>query len=491
MSTPAVSQNNGISTAQSTATQTSDPVDQAVDSIQDRLSTSFTDWAVTHGDVQAIANTFEGLDANQTQAVIDQLAADGTLDKIAQEFTDDKVMGLGGLTVAERSTFFNDMARKLDGEGLKTLSDSFARTDDNSGGYSDVVALGQAVATHASSDVKVDYVQAMADSATDRPDYSSAGFGGSTSRTGDAEAAAIGEVLGGLQGNPAAAQEAFGSLTDAQLQAVMSASIDETVNYSSHAVTASMDGKVAGQILASASQISNPDLKARIFDAGAETLNHINEDFGFPVVAIGDTDAANTLANGLTHLLDTDTTGIMRELAYNQSTMDGTGFSAYAKHLLNTDQEAVLGEQMARLQLGNDLSQDPIARFEDTTTLASGAQRYENAGTLGYFVGGVYSATESISDDVATQREMTTNVLNTALATVTLGVGPATAGAISVGRNWVATAIDAAITDPGADAAQQLERAAIPMNPNTGEMGVGSAAFSGFNDRVSQVTRLD
>lgn len=433
---------------------------------------------------------FRGLNANQTQAVVDQLAADGTLDKLAREFTDDKIMGLGGLTNAERSSFFNDMASKLDGEGLKTLSDAFARTDDNSGGYSDVVALGQAVASHASTNVKVDYVQAMADSSTDRPDHSSSGIGGSSSRTGDAEAAAIGEVLGGLQGSPAAAEEAFGSLNNAQLQAVMAASIDETVNYSSHAVTASLDGKVAGQILASASQISNPDLKARIFDAGAETLNHINEDFGFPVVAIGDTDAANTLANGLTQLLDTDTTGIMRELAYNQESMDGAGISAYAKHLLNNDQEATLGQQMARLQLGNDLSEDPVARFEEAVTLNTGAQRYENAGSLGYFVGGVYSATDAISSDVATQREMTTNVLNSALSAITLAAGPATAGAISIGRNWVATTIDAAIADPGATAAQQLERAAIPTNPNTGETGVGTAAFSGFNDRVSQVTPI-
>lgn len=57
MNTPAISQHNGITTAQSTATQTSDPVSQAVDSIQDRLSTSFTDWAVTHGDVQAMADS--------------------------------------------------------------------------------------------------------------------------------------------------------------------------------------------------------------------------------------------------------------------------------------------------------------------------------------------------------------------------------------------------------------------------------------------------
>lgn len=491
MATPAIAQGTGGLNAQSTAAQTSDPLDRAVDSINDRLSTSWNDWAVTHGDVQSIAHTLEGLDANQTRAVINQLAADGTLDIVAQEFTDDKVLGLGGLTVAERLQFFNEMARKLDGGGLKTLSDAFAGTDANSGGYEDVVALGQAVATHASPHVQVEYVQEMASDMADQPDYTTTHLGGSTSRTGDAEAAAVGEVLAGLQGSPSAAREAFSALSDEQMRAVMSASIDETVNYSSHAVSANLDGKVAGEILASASQISDPDLKARIFDAGAQTLEHINEEFGFPVTALGKEESANAVANGLTQLLDTDTTGIMRELAYNQSTMDGTSFGQYAKHMLNTGQEDVLGEQMARLQMGNQLNENPITRFEDSVTLPSAAERYENAGTLGYFVGGVYSGAESISSDVQQQQELTSKVLNSTL-TVIGSVAPPTANTgFGVAKDWAVYAIEAAIEDPGTTAAQQLERAAIPTNPNTDEMGVGTAAFSGFNDRISQVTRLD
>lgn len=91
-----IAQNTTVTGAASAsvATQTSDPVNEAVVSINDRLSTSWNDWAISRGDVNAIANTLEGLNANQTRQVIEQLDQNGNLGVLAQEFTDDKIAGL-------------------------------------------------------------------------------------------------------------------------------------------------------------------------------------------------------------------------------------------------------------------------------------------------------------------------------------------------------------------------------------------------------------
>lgn len=478
-------------TSASVAAQTSDPVNEAVDSINDRLSTSWNDWAISRGDVNAIANTLEGLNASQTRQVIEQLDQNGNLGVLAQEFTDDKIAGLGGLNVAERSNFFNEMARKLDSAGLKLLSDAFAGTDSNSGGYEDVTALGQAVASHASTNTQVEYVQAMAADMTDQPDYTTTHFGGAMTRVGDAEAAAVAEVLAGLKGNAQASAEAFGSLDNAQLKAVMAASVGETLSYSQGGVAASLDASLAQEVLNSASRIGDADLKARVFDAGGQILGHIDSDFGFPVAAIGRGDAATDLAAGLTEIIGSDTTGVMRELAYNSESMDGQSFGHYAKQLLNDGQHDILGEQMAKLQLGNGLNENPVERFEATVSLNGGVQRYENAGTLGYFVGGVYSGAESISQDVKAQQEQVTAVLSSTLGILDkVALSGSASLAVTAGSPWVSMAVKGAIEDPGPSAAQQLERAAIPIDPSTNEVGVGTGAFSGFNDRVSQVLRL-
>ncbi len=243
----------------------------------------------------------------------------------------------------------------------------------------------------------------------------------STEHVGDAEANVVGEVLASLKGNPTAAEEAFGSLNDEQLRAVVASSIDETVTYTGHSVS------------------------------------------------------------------------VMRELAYNQETAFGTAFATYAKQLLNTDQADVLGEQMARLQMGNSLNEEPIARFETSVNRPNGATVYENSGTLGYFVGSVYSATESISSDIKSQQELVTAVLKSALTVIdkTKVGGPAVGTVASVGKEWVSFAVKAAIDDPGTSAAQQLERASIPVDPSNGEIAVGTNSFSSFNDRVSQIRRLD
>jgi hypothetical protein len=291
--------------------------------------------------------------------------------------------------------------------------------------------------------------------------------------------------------DPATAQSAFSSLSAEQLDAVMSASVDETVSYSRGGVSVSVNGELAGEILESASLIADADLKAEIFDAGADLLQHINNDFGFPVVAVGTNATAESIANGLASILDSDTTGVVTELAYGGDTFDGTAISVYAKQMLNMDQTEKLGEQMARLQLGNDLSEDPVARLEASVELDSGATRYENAGALGHFVAGVYAGAESISSDVQQQQQMTTAVLKTVLTFIDKAkISDAVSIIAAGGKEWVSTAVSAAIQDPGTSAAQQLERAAIPVDPATEEVALGTSAMSAFNDRITQVTRL-
>jgi hypothetical protein len=165
--------------------------------------------------------------------------------------------------------------------------------------------------------------------------------------------------------------------------------------------------------------------------------------------------------------------------------------------MLNSGQEAKLGEQMARLQFGNNLNENAVGRLDQAVAVpgSNGQQRRENAGALGYFVGSVYSAAASISKDVKAQQEMTTAVLKSALTVIDKAkVGGPAAAAVgttaSVAKEWVQFAVRAAIQDPGNSAATQLERAALPINSATGEIGVGDNITNAFNTTLSRVQRL-
>lgn len=479
------------------------PVQQsAVNDITRKLDTSGWFNTVTHGEMNDVAARLKGLNAADADAVIDELARTGQLDRLAKEGVDGSWFGNGGWSASERRAVFADLSGKLDGSSLARLSNAFAATDPKGAdGHGYVTELGAAVASHASASVKVDYVAALASRTTDRPSYSNIGLGVSISHDSDAEAAAIGTVIGSLRGGQAEA--AFRVLDPQQTRAVLRAGIDATLTSTAMGGTAAntltWNTSGARGVLDAAATIGDADLKARLFDAGADTLRSVrdtNSIFG-GLTVMGKDKALDDLTGGLTRVLDSDVTGVTRELAYNQETADGSDMAAYAKQMLNSGQAAHLGEQMAKLQLGNRLNENAVARLDIAVGVSgsNGQQRRENAGALGYFVGSVYSATASISKDVRQQQEMVTAVLKSALTVVDKAkVGGPAALAVgttaSVAKEWVQFAVRAAIADPGSGAATRLERAALPVNGRTGELGVGDNVSNAFNTTLSRVQRL-
>lgn len=473
-----------------------DPVGDAVNTIHDKLDTSGWFNTVTNGETKDIVAALTALPADQADQAIDRLQQSGELDQVAHEVMDGDWFGNGGLSGDERRAFFADMSGKLDGQSLATLSDSFARADN--GGFDPVTDLGQAVATHAAPQTKVDYIAAMK-AGVDDANQSNYGFGYSGTQLQDAEATAVGDVLSSLRGSYA--QSGFAAIGD-KLPDVLTSALDGQMatNASQAGATSTITWNADSYeaIMGAAASTADPDLQAQVFDAGVKTMRDVRDTNTIigGLTVMGKDDAMRQMTNGLTAIVDSDTTGVMRELTYNQSTMDGSSFAAYAKEMLNQDRAGELGQQMGRLQVGNNATENPVDRLNAVETVPGTTQeRRANAGALGYFVGGVYSATTARSADVAEQRETVTAVLKSALTVVdkvaSLGgpTGRVVAGGAAVGKEWMQIAVKNAIADEGAAAGIRLERGALPLNPQTQELGVGDNVASAFEDRLASVTR--
>jgi hypothetical protein len=476
------------------------PVQQAaVDYINGKLDSSGMFNTVSHGEMNDIRSKLQGLSATDADAVIDELQRQGQLDKLAGEAVDGDWFGNGGYSADERRDLFTDLAKKLDGQSLAAVSDAFAKTDDGADGHSRVGELADAVATHASSYDKVQYVEAMKGQVTDRPSWTESHVFSTSSHEADAEAAAVGKVLTSLKGSAYAA-DAFEALDPEQLRSVMTASIDETMTSGMGAPSVGWDAESFTGLMDSAASIHDPDLKARIFDAGADTLRAVRETSGFagqPVIT-GKDEAMKTIADGLTKLIDSDTNGVIRELAFNSETIDGSDLGTYARALMESGQEKKLGDIMAKLQLGNGLNENPAARLDEVTQVrvANGGsqERRENAGALGYFVCAAYAGAQSWSADIKKQQEVMTSVLDSALTIIDKAkVGGPAANAVgttaSVAKEWTHYAVRWALEDPGLAPAQRLERAALPMDPQTNELAIGDDIRNAFNTTLSTVQR--
>ncbi len=455
-----------------------DPVGDAVNTIHDKLDTSGWFNTVSNDETHDVVNTLTALPADQADQVVDRLAQSGDLDRVAHEVMDGDWFGNGGLSGDERRAFFADMAGKLDGDSLAALSDAFAGADN--GGFDPVTELGQAVATHGSSQAKVDYIAAMKGGVDDAT-QAHYGLGYSSSQMQDAEATAVGDVLGSLRGSYAQLGfEAIGdklpdvltSATDGQLMTIASqAGASNSISWNADSFEA---------IMGAAASTYDPDLKAQVFDAGVQTLRAVRDTdsvFG-GLTVVGKDETLRQMTDGLTAIIDSDTTGVMGELTYNQQTMDGSSFAAYAKEMLNQGREQELGQQMGRLQVGNYATENPVDYLNQVETVA-----------------GIYAATTARSADVAEQRETVTAILKSALTVVdkvaSLGgpTGRVVAGGAAVGKEWMQIAVKNAIADEGAAAGIRLERGALPVNGQTGELGVGDAVASAFEDRLASVTR--
>jgi len=197
-----------------------DPVGDAVSHIHDKLDTSGWFNTVTNGETKDIVGTLTALPADQADQTIDRLQQSGDLDRVADEVMDGDWFGNGGLSGDERRAFLSDMAGKLDGDSLAALSDAFARADN--GGFDSVTELGDAVATHAAPQTKVDYIAAMKNGVDDAS-QSSYGLGYSGTQLQDAEATAVGDVLASLRGSYAEA--GFNAIGD-KLSDVLTSALD-------------------------------------------------------------------------------------------------------------------------------------------------------------------------------------------------------------------------------------------------------------------------
>lgn len=419
-------------------------VDTAVKDIRHHMETGWFN-PVTHGDISSVKSILSNLNAADTRAVIGKLGAN-ELRQIADEMNDDAWFGNGGLSHGERRDFFNEMARDLGGAELAQLSQAFDRTtgrqtardrllaDDN------ITALAAAVGQHGSTRTQLDFIAQLAGASTDQTAIDTL----HESRLHDPQARAIAEVIGSMGHSPAAAQQALQSLLPEQRLAVLKAAANETV-----VVAGGMGGGVGAvrtdtaaleQLLKVAGGIGDADTKARVFADAAAVMTDL--------AGRGRGDAAEQVRRSMGQLILSDTNGVMRELAANRETANGSALAAYAKASLNAKDFGVLGEIQAQISLGNGKNEDPVKRFEAQVTAASGGQRFVNAETAGYYAGAVSAAVKGITQDAKEQGDLINATLKSVLTVVDKTAGrahPAVGIGASVLKEWTQFGVKAAM----------------------------------------------
>lgn len=458
----------------------------AYDSIQSHLSDHWYS-GVNEDDLNSVRQTLADLGATDADAVIDAMADSGLLTKLAEESNQGEFLGMGqdGFSAGERQDLFNDLAGKLDGQSLAAVSKAFAGAEEKHDDFNVVTELGQAVADRASPQAKLDYIAALA------PDTGGEGIrdtywgGGSGTTYVDSEAGAIGTVLGSLSGSYADA--AFRSLTDDQLAAVLQTGVEQFQTNSGATFSSSFDtGRFEGVVRAAAT-IGDPALKARVFDLAGDRLGAVSDAGDGPTVFADNEGALKGMTDAMYALLDSDTSGIMRQLTFNGATAGGDAMTHYAEAMIATGQTERLADTMTDLQFGNAHDENAVERLDQIFTTPGGQQIRENAGALGYFLGSVYAGAADHSSDVKAQQEAISGFLDFVIGKIPLAKG-VSAGDLTLGQDVIKQAVQMAIDDPGLSPAQRLELAAMPRDAN-GRQIAGDDITNTFRTTLEAVRR--
>lgn len=438
-----------------------DKVEDAVENIKDKLNESFL-GDVSHGDLESIQNTFEGLNSEEANEVFRQLS-DDDLKKWADELDG----ALGSFDTEEKKTLFDDLAGKLDGQQLARLTNALG-DDEN------IQSLSDSVANNASDATIADLINRNQGAV----------------ENSEGRAVAVAELIAGLGDNPQMLESALQDFSQTQLSAVIEAASQEEIHSTASpyggSVYTTFDPAPLVDMLDAVSRTGNAELKANVFQAASLELKRIEEAGGLLNPVAGQDDAAGDVRAALTGLLASDTTGIMTELEHNFR--NGDGVTAYAKSMLNAGETAELGNIIARLSKGNGLTGDPLTRFGAQVPGTDGNPHYQNAQVLGYFAGALFSGAEQITSDRSEQADMLKNVFGT-IAGATGAANPA-AGVASSILNGLTQAIVTEVTDGlnqgTMDMAEALEQLLFPRNTQTGDTYEG-AAEADYDSAFSRV----
>lgn len=435
-------------------------VSAAVDSIKDRLSQSWTDWDVSHSDLTGIQETFQNLNPAEADEVFNGLS-ESDLNAWANELDG----AGGGFDGDEKKALFDELAGKLNDQNL-------ARFVNALGDEENIQSLADSVANNASTETKVGLINTMT----------------GLVETNEKSAIAVAELIGGLGNDTAALDGVLNGLSQPQLSAIIKAASQEEIETPlfSNTVYTTFDPSPLVDMLNAVSNSSNPELKANVFQAASLELKRIEEAGGLFVPAVGKEDASKQVRDAMTGLLNSDTTGIVRELEHNFR--NGDGITAYVKSMLNAGETAQLGNTIAQLSKGNTLTGDPLARFGEQVTGTDGNPHYQNAQVLGYFAGALLAGAKQITGDRTKQADMLKNVFGT-IAGATGAANPA-AGVASSVVNGLTSAIVTEITDGlnkgTMDVEEALNQLIFPRSTATGDTYEG-AAEADYDSAFSRV----
>lgn len=372
-------------------------VDDALKTIRERLSEGITDWDVSHGDLKEIENQFKNLNSAELNRAFEQMSPD-ELKKYASELNGD----LGGYNAEEKKELFDHFAKNLNGANLSRLASAMDLGEESSSvrpgqtAEPDVNILARSIAENASPEAKAEFVKNLAAQADK---HQNAGV-------------AAAQVLAGMKNNPALLNSTLKELDDSgRLSSVVDAAARKTEVSTRGGTITNYDPQPLRDLLDAAATLQGSNVtrqQTRLFELAANKITEIRDNARFATYY--GQPAEDLIRGGLTNILNNNTGGVVGQLEINNN---GAAMTAYLKSALNAGENDQVRQFINRLTTGNPPTNP--TEFIEQNSGTPDKPIYQNARSLGFFAGSLFSASRQITGDANKQAEIIKNVLGVAL----------------------------------------------------------------------------
>ncbi len=392
-------------TVAAAAGQTQDParVAQALRNVREALSEQGVDLDVSHSDLERVERAFRALSPEDATAVARSMSST----ELAH-WTSEIDGTVGAYSTPERGRLFGVLAERLDATQLARFADALGTPA--SGGMRGQ-EFGRAIAAGAPEAVRAAFVRTAAPMAS----------------RDDEVGPAVGEALASLRG--ATLDRTLGALQSAgTLAAVVGGSVrsDIVPNYGGGAPTVTFEADTLGRVLRATALSSDTRAQATVVDAASRQLSTVEEGAGMLTPTLRG-DSVDQIRSGITAVLRHDAAGIVGTL--ERANRGGGAFPDYVASMISAGQSAEVGRMLVRVGTGNGTAGSAQWVTRQSRGDADGQPYYANAQTLGFAVGSVGAAIESISDGRRAQGDLIKDVFGTAAGVA--GTANAPAGAVA------------------------------------------------------------
>ncbi len=357
-------------------------------------------YAITYFQTQRIEQLAQGgaKNADEIAAILNNASPDvlnAIISKLAQDGMLDEVLGIFVLSVdlafgsAELEAVYENFAKNLDANNLANISASmdgifkYVSPFEGRG-----MMFAEAIANYTPSDIKIEYVKIMSDRGL---------IDGVVDDAHDTKfgALATAYILSTMKDFPENAASVLGQLDNGEMRSVIYAAAGRRCP----------EAYLSRDVLEATANVSDVSLKSRMFIAAGLTINDANH-IGVDASSVKERKAY--ILQGMTKILKSDTSGVMRFLSLtNNSPVSQearrTAFVAYAREMFSSGQNEVLAEELKNL-LGTAASpgadESAFAKWlYAPEPAAGGGTAYPNAEMLGFFMGGLAAGAEGLKGD--------------------------------------------------------------------------------------------